>query len=311
MNAQSGKNDIVLSKVEQDAANEEQKTEGGSTETSITEIRDVDIQPLLSEVEKVKKMALDLVRNHITEKNLLLLTGVFDFFSDPTFLRKLFNSEELTENRLIAFNCVRKIMAPVMESRNFDDKMRELCKVEGCGGFVVVGDSKFRGSSNCVLHHHKSFQQLINNPTVDHFLFGDGESYWPFQLEVKKHVERFIRKLLVTLRRYRISCIPGVRPVFASEVWKKYLRSGSSHHVKTDFDKKKLELIEANLGSKDPELFHELEIALYSRLEKFFNDTFLGSPAYREYLAVYKLPAFFSDELKELQKEEKKKARRK
>jgi len=150
---------------------------------------------------------------------------------------------------------------------------------------------------------------MVKHPSVDHFLFGDGESYWPFQMEVKQHVERFIRKLYVTLRRYRINCTPGVRPVFAAEVWKKYIRAGASHHVDTKFNKSQLEMIETKLGSKDSELFHELESALYSRLDAFYKDEFLGSQAYKEYLAVYKLPSFFASELKELQKEEKKKSR--
>ena len=106
----------------------------------------------------------------------------------------------------------------------------------------------------------------------------------------------WIRKFYVSIIKYRTQATPQIRTVFAAEVWKKYLDKGAKFRVFL-LKKETLSKIQAELKSKDPDLFVEAEKECEAALSVFFGE-FRKTPEFQEYIdTVYVLPDYLQAQL--------------
>jgi hypothetical protein len=201
--------------------------------------------------------------------------------------------EKFEAEKRIVFQSMRILMQPVLKDRRFDDQMHELCVL--CPEFTVESSEGFKGSSYCLVHHDERVQAFLAAPNVRHFLDGDGKDFFPFQEMCKKNVDRYLRKLWLCCEAYR-QAKSHLRGVFADELWRKYLKRGSSHYVSVP--EHILSKIEPNLASRDETLLDELQENLFERMDVFFQQQFLKSELYLEYTRAYSLPSYLAREHK-------------
>lgn len=270
--------------------------------------RYIDVTSLVNDAAVVKKMCGALFAGLISDSGLEKMMGVFDYLCGKEFLEKFMNDPLLADEKMIVFDNLRKILAPLLEQRNFNDDMQEICMIEDCEEFATVPYLDFAASSRCLEHHSEAYEAFISQPSVSHFLEGDGKDYYPFQAQCKKAIERWIRKFYITIVKYRQFPRANFRPIFADEIWKKYLRPGAPHSV--NLPKEIVKSIQGDLKSGGQNLFLEAENFCYSKLDTFFKENFCKSPEYLEYVEkVYRLPAYAQTALEEIKKVNKKKGK--
>jgi hypothetical protein len=253
----------------------------------------VDIAPLVVDLGKMRDMILTLMKPHVSKSNLSQLDEAMRYVGGASFLHQFMNVEKFEEEKRSVSQSMRILVQPILKDRRFDDKMQELCLL--CPEFAVESSDGFKGSSYCLVHHDERVQAFLAAPNLRHFLVGDGKDFFPFQAMCKKDVERYIRKLWLCCDSYH-QAKPNVRGVFADELWRKYLKRGSSHYVAVP--EPILAKIEPNLASREEDLFDELRDHLFERMDVFFRQEFLNSEQYAEYLRTYALPPYLAREHK-------------
>jgi hypothetical protein len=251
----------------------------------------VDVAPLVVEIAKVRDMILNLMRQHVSKSNLDKLDEVMRYIGGQPFLHQFMNSDKFENEKRTVFQSMRILVQPILKDRRFDDQMQELCIL--CQEFAVESSEGFQGSSYCLVHHDERVQAFLKAPSLRHFLDGDGKDYFPFQAAVKKDVERYIRKLWLCCEAYR-QAKPHLRGVFADELWRKYLKRGSQHHVPVP--ELVLANIEPRLPSREETVFDELEQNLFERMDIYFQQDFLPSELFQDYVKAYSLPAYLARE---------------
>lgn len=254
-----------------------------------------DIKPALKELRIVHKMTTDLLEPHMRDKNCDALNELFNYIGGNAFVNKLINDKNYREEKSLCFNSLRKMLQPLLETRTYDANMDQICSHPDCDEFCALACGDFNGSLMCAKHHEEEYKEFVNCPTVEHFLSGPGHGYFPFQIQAKKHIDRFSRKLLLSCRKYK-EVPEGSRKIAADMISKKYLVSSSHHYVGLEMPGGVREATAEGLHSKEVDLFLPMETFLYRKFVDFFNETFIQTVEFKTYVEeTYRLPEFLKD----------------
>lgn len=255
----------------------------------------IDISSALKEVRIVHQLTSDLLGPHMRDKNCESLDELFNYIGGEHFINLLINDKNYKEEKSICFNSVRKMLQPLLETRTYDANMDQICSLPDCDEFCALACGDFNGSLKCAKHHEEEYNQFVEDPTVEHFLSGPGHAYFPFQIQAKKYIDRFSRKLLLGCRKYK-QVPEGSRKIAADMIWKKYLAPHSSHHVGIEMPEGVRQAVHDGLNSKDVNLYSPLEAFLYRKFVDFFNEVFVTCEDFKTYVELtYRLPEFLRD----------------
>jgi hypothetical protein len=161
-----------------------------------------------------------------------------------------------------------------------------LCRQQGCPGEALDEDGKFAGSSYCAGHHEEQFKALTKDPDVHHFLVENGSDYDPFVNMAEKLFPPNSRLLYRGAHNYSESN-PKIRKIFAEGIYEKYLSPNATHPV-TCLSAACVAEIQGKAKTGDPSCYLTCQVELKVIFMPIFKQNFLGTEAFKEYVATRK-----------------------
>lgn len=135
-------------------------------------------QPVVYKIEAVNSnicrfadMVLDLIHDHMTEKNLVLTKSFFDYFGSLSFLEFLFMNPVNRTVRQSLHQSLRILLARLLLQREVRETLEAAapCKVSACPENKLVRKGDFRGSELCMRHHIDEKAPMLREPSLKLF----------------------------------------------------------------------------------------------------------------------------------------------
>lgn len=258
-----------------------------------------DVSVLVHLAKRIKKGIVSLLRAHINDKNLLILTDVFDWIGTEAFLEHLINDPAYAKEKRDMFTYASAIAAPLLDARDPDGA----CITATCNKLALKPSETgvFTGSSYCATHHKVLYQQVLKAPKIQHWISEEGKDCKGFITLMNTHSPKnylaFYRGSSNFLRSER-----NKRNVFATLVWEKYFADdaaqplpGINADIVADI-KKHIVAIKGD-PEADPvvaptdaplKLFDKVRRVVLESLNSVFENKFVKSEEYKAYCVSMK-----------------------
>jgi len=245
-----------------------------------------DVTPVALKFAQMEAMLINLLRPLIKEKNLKKVNEVMGYFGSKQFLDVFVNDPDYHEFKATLHKNLKSLIKERLEDVDIMPPARA-CRVTSCQAEALDEDGKFAGSQYCAPHHEEQYKALLKEPNVHHFLVENGSDYDPFIAMADKHFPANSRLMYRGCVNY-LDASQKIRKIFAEGIWEKYLTPRATNLV-TCLSPACVSAIEAKYQTGDPGCFDMARAELKAVFTPLFNQHFLNTEAYKDYISTRRL----------------------
>lgn len=242
---------------------------------------------------KLRALITDMLRPHMTQKNINKVEKVMEQLADEGFLKALVCEPDMAEHKEALRTDLADVLSPLLIERDGQDECKfSTCKLK----VLIVHDDYFRGLGYCAKHHKKLTLNLQMEPSITHFFNEDKDSE-DFETFMTEHLPPNVLALNKGCVNYS-RCPKRVRGPFARAIWDKYFDEKKASHPVDQIPPDVLDQVATQL--KDPELttFETVLAICTEHVNKAF-ESFVESKAFSTYLARLELPEYLNERYRE------------
>lgn len=245
-----------------------------------------DVTPVALKFAQMEAMLVNLLRPLIKEKNLNKVNEVIGYFGSKNFLEMFVNDPSYHEFKATLHKNLKALIKERLEDVDFMPPPR-ICRVHTCTSEALDEDGKFAGSQYCAPHHDEQYKALLKDPNVHHFLVENGSDYDAFIAMADKYFPPNSRLMYRGCVNY-MEASPKIRKIFAEGIWEKYLSPKAANRV-TCLTPACVAAIAEKYQSGDPACFDTARAELKAVFTPLFNEHFLHTEAYKDYVSTRRL----------------------
>jgi len=245
-----------------------------------------DVTPVALKFAQMEAMLTNLLRPLIKEKNLNKVNEVIGYFGSKQFLDVFVNDPNYHEFKATLHKNLKALIKERLEDVDIMPPPRA-CKVHNCSSEALDEDGKFAGSQYCAPHHDEQYKALLKEPNAHHFLVENGSDYDPFVAMADQYFPPNSRLMYRGCVNY-IDANAKIRKIFAEGIWEKYLAPKSANQVSC-LSAACVAEIQAKYLSGDPACFDAARAELKAVFTPLFNQHFLNTEAYKDYISTRRL----------------------
>jgi len=234
----------------------------------------------------MEAMLTTLLRPLIKEKNLKKVNEVMGYFGSKQFLDLFVNDQNFHEFKATLHKNLKALIKERLEDVEFMPPPRA-CKVHTCTSEALDEDGKFAGSQYCAPHHEEQYKALLKEPNVHHFLVENGSDYDAFVVMADKYFPPNSRLMYRGCVNY-LEASAKIRKIFAEGIWEKYLAAKTPNLV-TCLSPACVAEIQSKYLTGDPGCFDSARAELKAVFTPLFNQHFLNTEAYKDYISTRRL----------------------
>jgi len=245
-----------------------------------------DVTPVALKFAQMEAMLTNLLRPLIKERNLNKVNEVIGYFGSKQFLDVFVNDPNYHEFKATLHKNLKALIKERLEDVDIMPPPRA-CKVHNCVSEALDEDGKFAGSQYCATHHDEQYKALLKEPNAHHFLVENGSDYHPFVAMADQYFPPNSRLMYRGCVNY-LDANAKIRKIFAEGIWEKYLAPKSANQVSC-LSAACVAEIQAKYLSGDPTCFDAARAELKAVFTPLFNQHFLNTEAYKDYISTRRL----------------------
>jgi len=276
---------------------------------------------LAAKMDNLKDLTGEILAPLMSEKNLAIYEDVAKYYSSKEFLMLLIENSEYDKEKQIVREAIGALVQPLLNKYGLEKKEDDFCDLKDCEEGIV----DFQGSSFCGKHHFDMHQELVGGaPSLIHFLTNPvGKKSTVFKEISKAHFPSNSTKFFIAVENYKV-CRVAVRYLFAEGMFENFLGSAANkkkvdvdaeiikavhvelkkHSSKPVTEFKSVEEMRRSIRQNAPtapsiDLFNDAQAYVLKQMETVFDEQFVKTGKWTEYLDHIKLPAHQTPDQKE------------
>lgn len=159
---------------------------------------------LSANISRVGAMLVDLVSEHMTQKNIDLMKNLLQFWASNEFLNFILANESVKSHRRDLCHHLSILMTPLKIEWALRDTIEAPpapCKTNGCPNLRLPRRADFRGSEYCTAHYLNEIKPLLKYPTLEIYfankialaIFADWLAHTSSITQAQKNAFAFVR----------------------------------------------------------------------------------------------------------------------